>query len=509
MVRSSPITYLRLERFLPPSRQTQPPPAPSGVAVLESRYFAPSGGTDVAPVSRRSTVEPIIDGEEYFEQLNDQISSLGAGDAWYATGWYFDLGFTFATGETLGDLLEDRAAAGVDVRAIIWANRQVIDYPSLAGAFLESFRNLVIRNIRAAETLRSKTPIAGRVLIDWSGNAASSHHMKVNVFSKGGSLTAFVGGIDYAQNRLDAPPHTGNAWHDAGVRVTGEAAKRVLDTLVTRWTEASTLSAATYDIGEGPKDYNPTPLVPLNPPAAGPAPAESPDTSIQVVRSFPDSKEFGFISNTRWSTLPRTGVHEAKKTFQTMLNAAQRYIYIEDQAFDAVDSLFPALVAACRRDVKVIAVLPGAGDPLDAPGAVPAVLRPEVRRGILAELTPAQQLNLAVWHLDGVTVHSKLILIDDELMSIGSANFMDRSMEFTFQGDDSECSVVAVSTAGLVRDLRVRLWSEHLHVPGAGPEADELRDLTKSLGFWRPAWGTGVTFPHANSRLVFVGPVGA
>jgi phosphatidylserine/phosphatidylglycerophosphate/cardiolipin synthase-like enzyme len=470
---------------------------------LETRYFPPAG-TDVAPVSRRSTVEPIIDGLKYFDQLNTEINALGNGDAWYVTGWWFDAGFKFRRGERLGDLLEDRAAAGVDVRVIIWANRQVVTIG------LEPYYGLMRNNILAAETLRSQATLDGRVLIDWSGNAASSHHMKVNVFSRGGSLTAFVGGIDYAPGRLAAPPHTAGRglWHDAGVRVTGEAAERVLETVVTRWTEASTLSPATYDIGGGSKDYNPTPTVPLVQPGAGPQLAVSADTSIQVVRSFPDSKEFGVFSNTPWSTLPRTGVHETKKTFETMLNAAQRYIYIEDQSFDAVDSLFPALVAACKRGVKVIAVLPGRRDPMDGTAPPPRVLSSDVKAGIVDRLSPAEQQNLAVYQLKGITVHSKLILIDDELMSIGSANFMDRSMQFTKLGDDSECSVVAVSTSDLVPDLRVRLWAEHLRVPDVGAEADEIRDLDLSLGIWRPAWstGTGVTFDHPNSQLVLVGP---
>ena len=126
--------------------------------------------------------------------------------------------------------------------------------------------------------------------------------------------------------------------------------------------------------------------------------------------------------------------------------------------------------------------------------------------GLLAKLSRDKQKNLAIWQLKEATVHSKLILIDDELMSIGSANFMDRSMEFTKLGDDSECSVVAVSTGHLVPDLRVGLWAEHLRVPGAGAEADEIRDLNLSLGIWRPTWGMGVTFDHPDSQLVLVGP---
>ena len=83
---------------------------------------------------------------------------------------------------------------------------------------------------------------------------------------------------------------------------------------------------------------------------------------------------------------------------------------------------------------------------------------------------------------------------------------LDRSMGFTKLGDDSECSVVAVSTGTLVPNLRVRSWAEHLRVPTVGAEADEIRDLNLSLGLWRPTWGMGVNFDHPDSQLVLVGP---
>ena len=208
-----------------------------------------------------------------------------------------------------------------------------------------------------------------------------------------------------------------------------------------------------------------------------------------------------------WSISPAGGVHEVRRTLLTALAAAQRYIYVEDQAFDATGTLFPALVAACKRGVRVIAVVPGSLDPNDGTvGPANGTLSSAVTSGLLAHLTPAEQHNLAVWRLDGITVHSKLILIDDEFLADGSANFMDRSMRFTgIQGDDSELSVAAVSAGSLVSDLRVQLWAEHLQA--AGPAAlAEIRDLAKSLGFWRPAWGSGVTFAHPASALVFVGP---
>ena len=503
-----------------PEAQAEALPEGDPLTDLENRYFPPPGGTDAAAFSRSSRVEPIVDGRDYFAAIEAQVAVLGAGDAWFVAGWWIHHDFRFSPGgPKLFDLLVDKASAGVDVRVIFWANRQLIDFRGIVGFTRAApFLAVVESNIRGAEDLRARTgaagakPLAGRVLIDWSGNERSSHHMKINVFKHDGALVAFAGGIDYAPARLSAPGHTpGPGWHDAGTRLTGAAAERVLATYVTRWTEASTLSAATYDIGAGAKPYNPSPLTPLTAPTAGPALAASTETSVQVVRSFPNTKEFRRLAfDVNWATLPRSGVHEARSTFQTMLRAAQRYIYVEDQGFNATASLFPALVDACRRGVKVIAVTPGIQDPTEGRSAAPRGLSAEVIDGLLKPLSPAQRMNVSVWQLRGAFVHAKLILIDDELMSIGSANFMDRSMQSTPDGDDSEVTAVAVTTSTLVADLRVQLWAEHMRVTDAGGLTD-LRDLSKSLGNWRVAWGPGIRGSRSSrvGNRIFVGPATA
>jgi phosphatidylserine/phosphatidylglycerophosphate/cardiolipin synthase-like enzyme len=526
--RIGPGTWRLLERFAPapgPGPPPAPTPTPMALGALERRYFPTPGGHDAAPFSRAATVEPIVDGRDYFAAIERTIDALGPGDAWYIAGWWVDVNFTFARGgPTLGDLLIDRAAAGVDVRVIFWANRQAVDSPSLVPSSAQFFVNLSKGNISAAEILRARTvaggrtPLAGRVLIDWSGNLLSSHHMKLSVFSHSHRLTAFAGGIDYQNDRLATPGHLGpsplggaNAWHDAGVRMTGHGAERILQTFVTRWTEASTLSPVTYTIGAGAKQYNPAPLRPLTPPPLGPIVAASANTSVQVVRSFPDKKEFGLIRDKQWATLPLDGVHEIRRTLQTAIAAAKSYIYVEDQYFDAVAFLFPSLVEACRRGVRVIALIPGSADPTSGEPAPARTLSPAVSRFLVDKLATAQKTNLAVWQLAGIFVHTKVVLIDDEFMSVGSANFADRSMGFAIDkdkpGDDSELTVAAVSSGALVASLRVKLWSEHLRVSDRGV-LPEISDLRRSLGFWRKSWGTGLSFPTDEKRnaLRFVGP---
>lgn len=487
---------------------------------LEELYFPPDG--DAAEFSRASTFEPIIDGDAYFDAIKAAIDTLADHrDACYIVGWSLSDKFTFRGGIELGYLLATKAAAGVDVRVIVWANSTLLDVikrlgNTTVGNLLATktdvgpLSTIVYENVKATERLRlaGNADFAGRVLLDWSGNRASSHHMKFTLVAHAGDLVGFVG-LDYRQDRMGKPMHRGETTptHEVGVRVTGEAAKSALETFETRWKEAVTLSDATYDIGAGERQYNPS-AVKGNPPFTVPVP-KSVDTSVQVVRTFPDSKEYKpFPPNTRWATLPKDGLHEIRNTFRRAIAAAHRYIYIEDQAFNAIESLFPSLVSACERGVKVIALIPGRRDPVEGGQAVPRELSPEVQKGIVNRLSDTDRTNLAVWQLREIFVHSKVILIDDEFVSIGSANFMDRSMQFTLEGDDSELSVAAVSAGTLVSDLRVALWAEHLRVSPRPKTLEQIRDLDRSLEFWRPGWGTGAgfTFPHRINNLVPVGP---
>jgi phosphatidylserine/phosphatidylglycerophosphate/cardiolipin synthase-like enzyme len=76
-----------------------------------------------------------------------------------------------------------------------------------------------------------------------------------------------------------------------------------------------------------------------------------------------------------------------------------------------------------------------------------------------------------------VYVHAKLGIVDDEWMTIGSANLNEHSLF-----NDTEVNV-ATDDRRLVRATRLRLWSEHLRRPI--PELDtDPTDVIDNL--WRP-----------------------
>ena len=167
-----------------------------------------------------------MDGAYYFKQVSDAIDAcVSAGDAIYVTSWFLDptLRLTPAA-DPLGDRLVAKAAAGVDVRVILFSLRAVEGDSSqewlgmtaaqmgvFALGFWEKSRAAVgaaNNNSVVAHALRTQVPAGGgapplsdRVLLDWSGTWGL--HVKGVVVRAAGSTMGFVGGIDFGWNRLD------------------------------------------------------------------------------------------------------------------------------------------------------------------------------------------------------------------------------------------------------------------------------------------------------------------
>jgi phosphatidylserine/phosphatidylglycerophosphate/cardiolipin synthase-like enzyme len=246
---------------------------------------------------------------------------------------------------------------------------------------------------------------------------------------------------------------------------------------------------------------------------------EAPGTAVRVVRSVATNKVPSLLPwrQRTWDTIAPAGDQSVFAAITTALAAAERYVYLEDQYLGEYTGgkrqyeLYPYLHDAAARGVKIVLLGSGVRDPED-PGIylkpINSRLNRDLRRKLVARSSPASRAGIAVWRLGHCTVHSKLLLVDDVFACIGSANLFSRSMA----GVDSEVSAAVSTTTSLVRDLRTRVWSEHL---GAADDAEltaDLADLDCALGMWRPAWlPPGVRSDHwrrwsANSQLRPVWP---
>ncbi|HEU5267186.1 MAG TPA: phospholipase D-like domain-containing protein [Jatrophihabitans sp.] len=467
-------------------------------------YF-PEATADCPTFLADTEWHPLLDGEAYFARLDELIADLGPDDAVLISSLVVDSSLDFngrRPGEAgylaLGERLARAAAAGATVRVLIAGRVLPSSSPwALLGAFRPNA--LHARRLRGWRPAGSHTaPLDDRVLIDFTGSLLGVNHQKIVVVSRGGELTAFVGGIDLEHQRFDAEPHERLrhrnrrwGWHDAVTQLRGPGAERVWNIVAQRWAEAATLPNKHF-VRRLPRweQLNPGVIAPVPPPPRQ-VPLDRPDTAVRILRSVPRTKFDSLLPWRRigWDTLPATGVHEVFETVCAAIRAAHRYVYIEDQYLgesvggDRRFELYPALRDAARRGVKVILVGSGIRDP-DDPGfhvlPINRRLNRDLRRKIADRLDPEHRINLAVYRVEHLTVHAKLVLIDDTFACIGSANMFSRSMG----GIDSEVSAAVTSTTPLVRDLRMRTWAEHLRTP----VHESFGDLNLALGMWDERW---------------------
>jgi phosphatidylserine/phosphatidylglycerophosphate/cardiolipin synthase-like enzyme len=349
---------------------------------------------------------------------------------------------------SLRELLAD-AATRVDVRVLVWAGAPVpVMHPSRREA-----RQLL-------HHLVAGTRIHGA--LDARNRPMHCHHEKLVIVD---GEVAFVGGIDLtdlAGDRFDGAPHGSPArlgWHDAAASLAGPSVADVAAHFAMRW-EATT--------GERLPDTPP-------PPPAG-------QSRVQVVRTVPEKT---------YPALPRGdfGILEA---YMGALRRARQLIYLENQflwSAEVVAVLREKLLRPPSDDFRLCLVLP---------------LRPnngnDDTRGQLAVLQTADRYHRLLAgsigplapQRPGVYVHAKVAVVDDQWLTIGSANLNEHSLF-----NDTEVNLVT-DDAALARSVRERLWTEHLGQECAGRPALDVIETE-----WRPLLSS------APSRLTARRPIPA
>jgi len=293
----------------------------------------------------------------------------------------------------------------------------------------------------------------------------ASHHQKVVVID---DAVAFVGGLDLTHGRWDTPEHRPNddrrrhpdggtcpPFHDVQMLVDGDAAAALGELARERWRRAG------KRVAQAPNARGGDPW----PPSLQP---DLTDVDVGVARTEPAHRG-------------RAGVQEIKQLYLDAIGAARRSVYIENQYFSAgpiAQALARRLSEAQGPQVVMISRRKDSGWLEESTmGVLRARLHRQLRQadrdGRYAGLYP---------HVPGladayVNVHAKLLIVDDEFVTLGSANLSNRSM-----GLDTECNL-AIDAAGdervqrAIRALRHRLLAEHL-----GTEAEKVARAEQQHG---------------------------
>ncbi|WP_447005982.1 phospholipase D-like domain-containing protein [Saccharothrix isguenensis] len=392
--------------------------------------------TPSRPVRSGNRVEVLIDGHELLPAIASAISS--ARRSVHIAGWCAspDFRLTRSPGSpTLRELLAS-VAERASVRVLLWA-----------GPPLPLFEPTRARVEEARREFMRDSAVS--CVLDARERTFHCHHEKIVVVD---DEVAFVGGMDLTAlegDRHDSashPPREQLGWHDLGTRLEGPVVADVAEHFRQRWQEIA-----------GEPLPRPTP----------PAPVGS--SSAQLVRTVPE-RTYEFADRGDFSLLD---------SYLRALRSATRLVYLENQFLwspEITEVLIEKLRTPPDPRFRVVMVLPR--KPTN--GA-------DTTRGQLGRLLDADDgsRRLVAGTLtshDGETsssvyVHAKLAIVDDRWVSVGSANLNEHSLF-----NDTEVNVVT-DDAGIARDTRLRLWSEHLQLPESevsGPPHDVVDTL------WRP-----------------------
>jgi phosphatidylserine/phosphatidylglycerophosphate/cardiolipin synthase-like enzyme len=421
-------------------------------------------------------VDPLVHGAAYFARLNEVVSHLRAGDRVLLTDWRGDWDERLdGPGTEAGRVLRDAAERGAEVMGLIWRSHPARLHFSQGENF---------------ELARMVNEAGGQLFLDERVRAGGSHHQKLFVVRRQDEDEdlAFVGGIDLCHGRRDDERHRGDdqaapldpkygahpPWHDMQIEVHGPAVFDLAATFRERWEDPTPLDHrnpvrwAAARAARQPRHPGPIRAMHNVPDPIG-------THAVQVLRTYPAKRPaFPFAP---W------GERSVARAYLKTFSRARSLIYIEDQYLWS-EEIGRVLADALRRspELHIVIVVPA------FPDRDGRVSGPPCRLGQLEAVSLLQRTGgdrVGVYHLvndEGrpIYVHSKACIVDDVWAIVGSDNMSIRSWTH-----DSELSCAVIDTerdereptdlGGLgdgarrfARELRVRLWSEHL---GLEPDA--------------------------------------
>ena len=365
-------------------------------------------------IARADRFAVIVDAADFFRHAKQAM--LKAKRSIYLIGWDFDTRIRLEPGnpearrpDKLGRFLNALARnnAEIDIRILKW------DVGLIAS---------LTRGETPFYILRWMFNSRIHLKLDGAHPAMSAHHMKLLVVD---DRVAFCGGIDMTVGRWDTRGHRENdparrsplgfaedPWHDATSCCSGPAAAALGDLARQRWELATgeALEPATVEGDPWPDDLE----------------VEFRDVDIGIARTAPEYGE-------------RKQVVEIETATLAIIAAARRSLYVESQYFASrriAEAIAKRLKEPDGPEVVLI-------NPKEANGWLESKTMDSARVRLMKLVRDADLHNrFRIYHPVNavgtpIYVHAKLMIADDRILKIGSANLNNRSM-----GYDTECDLI-------------------------------------------------------------------
>jgi phosphatidylserine/phosphatidylglycerophosphate/cardiolipin synthase-like enzyme/membrane protein DedA with SNARE-associated domain len=419
----------------------------------------------LAPARR---VAFIVDGEAYFRALYECFRQ--ARHSIFIVGWDLHSDLQLLREKTedeyprrLGELLDRRVAEKEDLHVYLLSWDFAMIY-SLEREFFPRYK------------LKWRTHRRVHFCLDGQHPVGASQHQKIVVID---DSVAFAGGLDLSQWRWDTPDHAPDderrvdpggkpyaPFHDVQMAVDGPAAEALGLLARERWSFAG----------------GRTPIDPRRIDEDAPWPSSiEPDLAhvqVAIARTMPAYKG-------------RRAVREVERLYLDSIASAKRFIYLENQYLSSHrvgQALGKCLEMADGPELVIVL-------PEKTGGWLEQHTMDVLRGRVLQRLRAADRhARLRIYYPRlasdphcALMVHAKVMVIDDDIVRIGSSNLSNRSM-----GLDSECDLaIAAGSDETIRSaiarFRNRLLAEHLDtdpdlVAQTIEKTESLIEAVESLG---------------------------
>ena len=219
-------------------------------------------------------------------------------------------------------------------------------------------------------------------------NSSYRNHRKITVID---GKIAYVGGMNIGVDYMGQDKRI-KPWRDTSMRIEGDAVS-MLQTRFFQDLLSNNSKASNKDLEQimNQKDV------------FYPKHEEVGNTPIQIVSSGPDTQK-----------------EEIKLTYQKMISLARKEIYLESPYFVPDKSFIDSVILAQKSGIQVHLIIPGVRDHI------------MVYYVTLSNLQQLLDAGVRVYTYNGF-IHSKMVVADELVASIGSANLDERSFGLNFE----------------------------------------------------------------------------
>jgi phosphatidylserine/phosphatidylglycerophosphate/cardiolipin synthase-like enzyme len=281
----------------------------------------------------------------------------------------------------------------------------------------------------------------------------ATHHQKLMIVRKGGMTIAYCGGLDISAPRtprsLPGPPFwwdTNFVWHDIHAKLEGLIVRDLEREFVLRWNREKDKS--TEAKLPGWKAFESLTQPPVNDVDRK---ASNNTQKLQMLRTVSVGAKAKDTKNVK-----RDDIWQG---YFRLIGCATRFLFMENQYFYE-PKMADAIVKQAQAQLDLIVIIVVSfetDDPKNEYTQHCHTLGNEFFTRLFAGLAASNRLR--VYTMFRRLVHSKLILVDDQALSMGSANANPRCFFL-----DTELNVM-LDDAEAVKSFRRRLWSHDLGVP--------------------------------------------